>query len=278
MSAMEYLLGKDELGPDIRRYRGLILKIAAENKFDMNKSDATKFKQIEDKAKDWWQFVVESWGKNVITEKERSFGAQIAELAKIHRVSAPFFNDAQGRDFYYQVARYFTHQGVECKMLADILIVSHIKRTIYIVDIKTIFLANAYNISSHIKQYNYPDQLSFYEVGVGYDMEALGAVGYKIETLWLFIPKDIREEGRYFSPVLWPCTEEMKVWSRHGGVYKSGNVYKTKGHFMESEKEVKGWEQGLDLYRKALETRSPIFEIHSKEPVTNKQANQLFFT
>ncbi len=275
---MEYLLEKGDLTPDIRRYRGLILKIASEEKFDMNKSDATKFKQIEEKAGKWWEFVTESWGKNVITEKERSFGAQIAELTMRHKVSAAFFQDATGRDFYYQVARYFTHNGVECKMLPDILIVSHVKNTIYIVDIKTIFLANTFNISQHIKQYNYPDQLSFYENGIQYDLKSLGAEGYKIETLWLFIPKDIRDEGKYFNPILWPCTEEMKTWSRWGGIYKSGNVYKTKGHFMESEKEVKGWEHGIEMYRKAVESKSSIFGIHSSEPITNKQSNQLYFT
>jgi hypothetical protein len=277
VSAMEYLLGKGELGPDISKYRGLILKIANENAFDMAKTDAVKFSQILTKAGAWWQFVTESSGKNVITEKERSFGAQIAKLAEGHRVSGMFFQDAPGRDFYYQKPIYFQVNGVECKALLDLLVVSHVKKVVMDVEIKTIFMSTSETIASQIKQYNYPDQLSFYREAIKSILKEVGAEGYAIESKWLFIPKDIREEGKYFNPVVWPFTEEMDMWARYGGTLSSGSVYKTKGYYMESKRTVKGWEEGIQIYKNVMVTGAKTFALPPKA-MTDEDANQLYFT
>ena len=277
-ATMEWLYGKGSLTPNIRDHRGAILKIAADDQFDMNKSDAVKFKQIEEKAKEWWEFMVTAGGKNVVSEKDRSFGAEIARYAENHPVSGPWFHDVPDRDFYFQVPTYFYHNGVECKILPDISVVSHLKKKLIIVDIKTVFASDHSTIAHQIKKYDYPNQLSYYGVGMETQLEALGAVGYAIETYWLFIPKDIRDEGKYFTPVLWPCTEEMKHWARFGGLYKSGNEYISGNHYMESKKHIMGWEQALEIYRNAKEKNLSSYSVQANKTITPNDANQLFFT
>jgi hypothetical protein len=282
ISAIEHLFENRRLTPNLELHKETVLRQAEWAQFDMNKLPNTKWKSILEKAKHWWEFQVDNMGlgKEVVTTKDIGIGAKIAEFTLAHPVSRPFFTHLDGRDYYYQKAIYFEYLGVQCKALLDILIVSHVKRKVVITDLKSIFEATEKTIAWQIKENSYPNQLSFYEVAVESILEELGAVGYEVDCNWLFVPKDIREQGAYFTPVVWPCTSSMRHWARYGGAIMGSRTYLMENcdnRSIEPVIQVMGWEDALSLYKDCMASGAQVFKKKEKA-ILPQDADRLYFS
>ena len=280
VNAMEHLLEKRRLTADITYHKDTVLRQTELDDFDQKKKPETRWASIVEKARDWWLFNVDQLGqgREVITAEDLSLGIRIADMAREHPVSRMFFTHLEGRDYYYQKAIYFEYLGVKCKALLDILIVSHVRRKLVITDIKTIFEATQEQIAFQIKKFQYPIQPSFYEVAAESILEELGAVGYEIETNFLFIPKNIRDGGIYFKPVIWPCTTAMKHWARYGGKIMGSRTYAMEEYPSQfGIQEVMGWEEGLMLYKDCMATGARTYRKKEK-PISPYDADKLYFT
>jgi len=276
VGCMEYLVEVGKLTPDIKNHKRYVIKQTEFDDFDMTKTEETRFDSIVKKAEDWWRFVVENPGKEVIPEKERSFGAEIAKKAEQHPVIGAYFphEEVAGRDFYFQLPIYFEHEGVDCKCLPDEVIVSHTLKKIIVVDIKTIYETVRSVIFQQIKQYGYAFQLAFYKAGVAYKFAKLIQDGYKIECLWLFISKNLNN----FNPEAIPCTANMIEWETHGGSIDSGRTYNNINFTLEAQYEHRGLKTALSIYKEALEKKSKTFNIQATRSLTAGDSEQLFFT
>jgi len=275
---MEYLVGKGNLTPDIRVHKKAVLNQLKFADFDQNKNPDTLFESVVKKAGQWWEFIVSNIGKDVITERDRSVGHEIAQRVMNHPKASVFFNTYPSRDFYYQVPFYSSIDGVPCKILPDILIVSHPLKKIFITDIKTIFKTSRQIVADHIREYQYPHQLSFYEEVLKSYINAGGLVGaenYEIVTRWLFVPKDIRPEV-VFNPLIWPCTSEMKRWAEWGGTVEGSRIYMLDKP-VTSNYTINGWRYALDVYKASIQNGSSTFGAFEDPNITEEIANQLYF-
>lgn len=253
---MEFLLQRRKLTDDMKNHKVAILKQAQLENFDQKKKEETLWNSLLTKGEDWWRFSVQSIGKTVVLDKDRSFAYEIAEAAKRHPEIAPYFTEfsVPGREIHYQYPIYFpidTEYGeVNCKALLDEVIVSHTKKKIYIIEIKTIYDAVIALIMEQIKKHDYVDQMSFYREAIRFQFQDLLDEGYEIDCHFLFIPKNLNN----FNPVLIPCTESMLDWSRDGGFVKSPTYTTASGEEIETVRDKRGWLHYVGVYKRAMST------------------------
>lgn len=278
-NAIGHLISVNRLTPNITLHKEVILRQTEYDGFDLKKTKPVLWKQILEKAKDWWEFVVDNLGqgKEVVTVKDLAISKRVADYTLAHPTSKHFFIPLEGRDFYYQQAIFFEHNSVPCKALVDVIIVSHAKRKVVVSVIKPVFDIGNDSIAFLIKKNQYALQLSFYEVAVQSFLKDIGAGGYEIETNWLFLSKDIRENGAYFDARIWPCTNNMKEWARYGGTITGTRSYELEALSITGSQEVMGWEEGLHIYKDAHKKGFQIYKRPDKI-ITKSLAENLFFT
>lgn len=281
---MEYLIGKDRITANIADHRQIIMKIAKDEGFDSNKSEAVLWESIKEKASAWWQFTIQNLGKSVVTNKDLMMAHTIAEYAQSHPNTRGFLAiDLPGRVIYNQLYLPFTAEGVDCKVLIDRLIVSPEKRKVVIVEIKTIFSTNLQDISLQIKKFKYHWQTTFQYIAVSQNLKNIGAVDdageYEIEAYWVFIPKDIRDNGAYFVPVVWPCTVEMMDLAYFGGKKTSDTYFLNKtGKIISPQVSIMGIKDALIIYKNAVDQGLKDYKVRETLKVDTNKANELFFT
>lgn len=272
------LLRKNRLTDNISDHKNLIMKIADDHGFDSAKKRETRWESIMGKASDWWTFMVTAAGKQVITERDRSFGDEIAKRVLNCQETGIYFHPFPGRDFYYQIPIFFEYKGVHCKAMPDIVVVSHAKKTIYDVEIKTIFQSTYQIISRQIKEFGYTDQLSFYREALTQKFADLISKGYKIESKWMFIPKDIRYSQ--FYPVIWPCSHEMMDWAKWGGHIETEKSYlmrKGGSSVKRILRPVYGWDFAIDCYNQTIENGWEYFNIQAHLNPSEELSESFFF-
>lgn len=276
LNCIEYLIEKRRLTPDIKQHREAILKQCEFDEYCPKAKPDTKFQNIVAKGAYWWQFVVESSGKIVISDNEMSFGMGIVDQTKIHPVTAPYFPDASppGRDFYYQIPIYFTVEGQACKGLPDIVVVSHTRKEIHLVDIKTIWETSRTTMFDQIRTNRYIFQSSFYAEALRQKFKDLIAQGYTVECKIMFIPKN----RKVFNPEIIPVTQKMLDWEKFGGRI-TGRTYENEApsFLYRSNFPIKGWLDAVRIYQTAVRNNLQAFNLQVNAPITGAEAETLFF-
>lgn len=87
----------------------------------------------------YFQSLIESMGKRVLSEEEGNTVMSIAMAFKSHPHTREYFNPSNlNVDIYYQVPIYSEVCGVASKALLDMVIIDHKEKTIRICDVKTV--------------------------------------------------------------------------------------------------------------------------------------------
>ena len=276
IKTIEYLFETNRITSDLNDHRHFVMLQAGYEEYCVKTSREKLWAKIVNDGHYWWQFQVENLGKTVVSHNERSFAVTIAEKAKKHPVTAPYFPeyDIQGRDFYYQLPLYFEFEGVECKGLVDQVIVSHVKRQIIVHDIKTAWETSRNTLFEQIRSNRYVFQLSFYAEAIKQFFSDLIDQGYTLSCGLIFIPKNVKN----FHPEIVPVTEKMLQWEKYGGKI-SGRIYENESppFKFSSGYEVRGWVEALRLYKEVRDKNLTSFNVQSTLPISPAESESMFF-
>lgn len=163
--------------------RSYVLESLEEHKYYPSWGETTRINKIIE-CQSYWDELVIAEDKQVVTVEEKEKADLIVMSIKSAECSAHYFRpNTKDVENYYQVPLYFTYEDVDCKALLDIIQVDHRSKTIYIVDVKTMW-DNPLNFSKSVLKRRYDIQISFYYEGLLRDTSTifyeLISQGYRI--------------------------------------------------------------------------------------------------
>jgi hypothetical protein len=200
-----------------------------------NNRPKTRVEQFIKEASAYWKFKVDIGEKTLITEEEQLKFELIATRVCLHTGIKEYFEDKPGVDIYYQYIFYFTIDGVECKGMADIIVVDHAKNLITIIDAK---FTTARTLKDWIKiafNLDYPLQLAWYREGIKQNF-----VGYNTECKWLTINADCEW--------LLPVSNFILKLGKFGGIFGQQKLT-TRTDCREIPRTFPGFLEGVQLYK-----------------------------
>lgn len=228
----------------------------------------TKINKILKEGEDYYNELIESNGKQIISEIEGQIISNIVMSFKSHKHTSKYFQEGEGLDIFYQVPIYFSQNGVDCKVLLDKVIIDHNKKTIQPIDIKTMSGATR-TFPVALRRFRYDIQASFYTLGLNTLLFGEGAStpveGFeKVTAEYKMLPfKFIVETTDYKENKL---TGDINYYQGTPLVYRLDNYVLEMGAkgrpelevFADDDvsqdfpivfKEVEGWTQALSLYK-----------------------------
>lgn len=193
----------------------VIGKAAEELEYQPNWKPETRIAKLKDQIKAFVTLytMAKAEGRSLITVSQMQLAETLIQMIK---ESKRFQDIIDGCEIQYQQPIYFTHNGVACKCLPDIILRNHLRNTIRVLDIKTYearFMDNYY-------RFRYFYQGAFYSYGltsiVNQDTRILNPV-------FVTADKSLRYPVRLFEQVDWKA-----LWGTDGAYYLTrGGQYKT---------------------------------------------------
>lgn len=185
----------------------------------------------------YWQELCTSIGKQILSDEQKTKVDKITTSWLTHPYTADLFAEKEGVDIIYQMPIYFNINGIDCKILVDMIIVDHNKRTIKIIDLKTMY-ADVLTFDRVIAERRYDIQADFYMTGVRDQIRQIGLlIGYPtISTYQLLnLAFVVESTGNPGTPLIFPMTDTALKIGREG---LQGNYYLREG-----------WMQGISKYQ-----------------------------
>lgn len=267
----------DMLG-DFESQRELLMRKVREKGYQPKWGDDAVWNSIVKDGQAYWEELVSSQGKVLITQEEFDNCQSIAQLACSSSIIGKYFQEQEEIVKYYQKPLYWTYEGLSCKGLLDILIFDHTTKTIVIPDIKSTGVSSLREWFNVCRQKNYPFQLSWYRQGVVANYPELIKDGWKIECCWIVIPTG------FFKPWIVPCTQVMLKFGKRG-YWKSGKTYyPNDDHYIKSEingsEYIPGFDDAIEKFKKKeldglLDYDIEYYETQGK--LNNLQAEKYYF-
>lgn len=187
-----------------------------------------KINKIRNECEDYYNDLIKAFGKQIIDLDEAVIIDSIVNSLQQSPRTSRFFNEDESSnefiDYYYQLPIYFIYLGVECKVLIDILEVNHQKKTLRVIDIKTLGDFTL-RFPSSLRKFRYDFQVAFYTIGVyRWQMTIPEISDYKI-----FNPQFIVETtkpGYQGNPILFECSDQLIDIALYGR-----ELFSTSEHF-----------------------------------------------
>jgi hypothetical protein len=136
-----------------------------------------------EKGDAYFEMLKASYGKQIVNLSQNYVITEVVNSLREHPNTSSYFDRSLyinniNVDIYYQLPIFFTHEGVECKALLDMLLVFRNPDTDKIesvlpVDLKTMS-GDTVDFIKSVKQWRYDIQASWYSLAVEYWMEAQG--------------------------------------------------------------------------------------------------------
>ncbi len=142
----------------------LLPAIEAHN-YQPNWKVETRIKKVSEEGESYWNELVQSEGKIVLSVEQDMKVKQIINQLFTHEYTKELFTPEDNEDIYYQVPIYFEHDEVFCKALLDMIIVNHSNKEVYAHDIKT--------IGDYTKLFHHQCLKRRYDIQASWYMEAL---------------------------------------------------------------------------------------------------------
>lgn len=268
---------------DVEGYKYRILELVRTANYQPKWGDDAVWKSVLTDGQGYWEELISSQGKMLITKSEQEQCENTAQLACSSSITGKYFQEQEDIDKYYQMPLYWTYEGLPCKGLLDILIFEKETKTIYIIDIKSTGVGSLREWFNVCRQKNYPLQLAWYKEGVIANYPELIEDGWKIECRWVVIPTG------FFKPWVVPCTELMLNFGKEG-YYREQRCYYSEGFFkldapvtftIKQEEYIPGFEEAVRRYKKKAEKGLLDYDIEYYETqgkLDNTQAEQYYFT
>jgi hypothetical protein len=166
--------------------------------------------EIISKGEEYWKELVDSRGKQILTEQEYECVKTVVFYFMNHPHTAHLFQEREGIDIVYQFPIYWVYEGVQCKGLIDMLIIDHNRKMLLPIDIKTIgdYVMNFYKA---VETRRYDIQACYYTHGLWANRLQLceitkqNVMGYKIGN-FAFLVESTTAPG---TPTIFPLSDTL---------------------------------------------------------------------
>jgi hypothetical protein len=126
----------------------------------------TKINKLIDTGSGYYDELIASQGKTVLSVEQDTLIRNIVDSFQHSIFGKRFLDSLPGHiDVYFQLPIYFKIKDVNCKALLDVLIIDNEKKTIEIIDLKTME-GSIINFPENAKKYDYFFQIAFYNLAV----------------------------------------------------------------------------------------------------------------
>ena len=202
----------------------------------------TRINKILEKGRDYFQFLKESEGKEIITAEELDIALNVAEAFKSSNNTSFLFTDTPELDIYYQLPIYFKYKDISCKALLDAVIVHHDKEknivNVFPYDIKTTS-KNTIDFPNDLKFYRYDIQAAFYMQALEYwVLDKYPSVACTINNFSFVVGSTVDE----VNPLVFKCDDSILSIGKRGS--NSLITYDNRQYF----EKINGYDQIIDDY------------------------------
>jgi len=263
---------------DFEQYKEYLIFAAREANYQPRWGDDAVWNSILKEGKDYWKELVEAQGRILVTEEEWNTTDAVASMTMSHELTGKYFIDQKKVGIYYQQPLYGKEEaGDLLKGLADLIVVEHETKTIYLIDIKASTVKGIQEWMNICRQKSYPFQMSFYHFLLKQNLEQFGAQDYKILCRWIVIPYSTE----YFRPWVIPCSHELLQVGKYGySVVKDVNILGKAVSYATSPYR-EGWRSALSVYRRSQELNINDYDVkwhlqHGK--LSESETESLFFS
>lgn len=256
---------------ELKDHKDLVIQIARDANYNSKWGDEAIWNAIEKDGSTYWEFLLKSDGKSILTKEEKELSNRVVSLTLDHHVTGKYFIEQPNVDKYFQKDIYWKYNGLNCKGLIDLLIVEHETKSIYLIDIKSTTVSSIEEWFRVCKSKNYPFQLAFYKEGV----EQFLANGYTVYCRWMVLPL----KGEIFKPWIIPCTDLMLTIGKSG--YSEHKKIVTKGEKHTAIQYSFGFDRAVSFYwdsvTKGLKDFDILYDVE-KGRMSEFTADQYFIT
>lgn len=178
----------------------------------------TRIEKIRVEGGEYYKSLADALGKTVLGLDQYTTVSRVTQSIKNHHNFAWLFTEQQGIDVYFQKIIYFEYMGVEYKAMLDILIVDHIKKTIQVVDFKTMFDVTL-NFPNSLKQRRYDIQGAWYSIAAfwwyTHECGFYDPVSRYVVRNPAFIVETTKP-GNQGEPLFFECTDDLMGVAMYG--------------------------------------------------------------
>ena len=260
---------------DVDGYKTRVIELVRAANYQPKWGDDAIWKSVLTDGQAYWEELISSQGKMLITKSEQEQCENIAQLACSSPITGKYFLDQDNIIKHYQKPLYWTCEELPCKGLLDILIFEEETKTIYIIDIKSTGVSTLREWFNVCRQKNYPFQMAWYKEGVIQEYYPMFEDGWKIECRWLVLPTE------FFKPWVVPCTDLMLEVGRHGCLkFKTTYNFESANQVNYTSERIYGFEEAIRRYK--IKEREGLLDYdieyyETKGRLDNTQSNQYYF-
>lgn len=198
-------------------------------------------------CENYYQDLINSYGKQILDLNESTVvDAIVNSLQQSERTNRFFHEHLSGGsiDYHYQFPIYFTYLGVEFKALLDILEINYAKRTLKVIDIKTLGDYTS-KFPSSVRKFRYDFQVAFYTIAINWWRKNI-CTDPIIKTYKIVNPAFMVETTRMGSqgnPLVFDCSDSLIDIALYGR-----KVYNTIEHTDDRNMIIGGMIQSSNIY------------------------------
>lgn len=145
----------------------IMLSVIDAHNYQPNWKVETKVKKISEEGEQYWNDLVFSEGKTVLSVEQYGKVEYIVQQILTHRFTKYLFEENENTDIYYQLPIYFVEKDIQCKALLDMVVVDHELKEIRPYDIKTIGDYSK-NFDYQTKKRRYDIQAAWYQIALSF--------------------------------------------------------------------------------------------------------------
>lgn len=208
-----------------------ILKHAKYEGYGQSWKEDTIFNKVKTAGEQYFLTLLASIGKEMVSFEDYEKALLCIQNLKDSEFTKQYFSDEQNPDieFLWQVPIVWEEDGMTCKGLLDLVIIDHVNKIIYIIDLKTT-AKSVYNFEHSYIKFRYYLQGSMYYQGLRKIFnQDKKYEGYSLNTP-LFV---VAEQGSHNPPFIFEMSYDDMMVGTFGGIIKS------------SGREVKGYKRLL---------------------------------
>lgn len=278
--------------PRLLDLRDLILESCDAHKYSTGWKEETRINKIIEGGSSYFNELITCNGKQITSDIENQVISNIVMSFKTHKHTSHYFKD-EGFDIFYQIPIYFKQNGVYCKVLIDMLLVDHKNKQLQPIDLKTMS-GKTRDFPKSLKKMRYDIQASFYTQGLSWlswskneaytpiiELEdSIKGKAYKINPFKFIVETTDYKENKitgdvaYYqgTPLVYVVSKYTMLIGKSGKPELNVFGYDNDGEEVKEYpivfQEVKGWWQGLELYKwheqNGYEYDKEVFENNGK--------------
>jgi hypothetical protein len=252
----EIKLGK-EVSPflELADFEPKIIEYANYEQYGKSWKQETVVKKVIDSGSDYFQSLLKSIGKEIISSEDYDRALACVDTLKTHEFTRDYFDpksvygtDDLNIELHFQCKLVWKVEENTCKGILDLMIIDHINKLIIVIDLKTT-ASSVYTFShSYIKFRYYLQGAMYYDAVVDLVKTLPKLKDYKICN-----PKFIViEQNNYNPPFIYEMSDEDLLVGRSGGILKSTNKpingYLKLVEDLKWHQDMGTWEYPKDVY------------------------------